>query len=301
MLAIITCIRHPETAKNFSVINQLLQGTLNSINNQTSDNYKFFVVCNRGSEIDLKAELIDVDLIFVDFLPPKQIKVVDEYTQELQWQSVRKDKGLKYYVGLLEASKSGCDFAMFIDADDFLHKNVVSYIEEKKFFYDGFIVGDGYCYPAGSAILGRMTSFNRVCGTSNCFKMTLLSRYLNFSIDISEDTILGSVDKDFIYNVLGSHLNAISFIEANGGKYKYFPFPAAIYLIDNGENDSGVNRLLGVPMRLTREIREDFAIDYNEISTIKSIGSFFMAKIYFELNKYKSLMKLIVWLKKKLI
>ncbi|WP_157051768.1 hypothetical protein [Agarivorans gilvus] len=36
MLSIITCIRHPATAKDFGRINELLQKTINSLHNQTA-------------------------------------------------------------------------------------------------------------------------------------------------------------------------------------------------------------------------------------------------------------------------
>jgi hypothetical protein len=267
MIGIITCIRHPDSAKDFNVVKSLLFNTITTLENQTDQNFKLYIVCNKGSDISID-DRINVEIIWIDRECPQLVNVVDDETQEKQWHEVRKDKGIKYFYGLQQAYKDSMDYVMLIDADDYLHNSLVDFINKHKAEYDGIIVDKGYSYSISSKFLGDMKRFNKVCGTCNSFSMKILKPFICDNVAKSEAEILKD---DFVLRILGSHLNGFEFIEAQRGRAGSFPFHAVIYLIDNGENDSQVTNLVGFPRLVNESIINNFSLASYEENHIKSL------------------------------
>lgn len=303
MLSIITCIRHPETAKDFGRINELLQKTINSLHNQTNKNFELFIVCNQGSEFNLNTYDIKTNMVYVDFPPTEQIVVVDEQSQLDKWNAVRKDKGTKCLAGLNEALKNKPEFIMFVDGDDYLHKGLVEHIAQNKQDYDGFIIDKGFGYKLGSNIAYEIEPFNLSCGTCNIYRAELFYPYLEQAIFTNQQAILNSVDDFMTYKILGSHKHANELFQRAHAKFQYVPFAAAMYIIDNGENDSGINQVTFKARTLNAAIVEDFALQTKPSLFFKRYNELFRYRFKASIKKNRNslLVRNLVSLKQKLI
>jgi hypothetical protein len=301
MIGIITCIRHPKSAKNFNRIRALLIGTLRTLENQTSKEFKFYIVCNKGSDISIESN-INYEVIEVSIDCPESVEVVDDITEEAFNHTVRKDKGSKYYFGLQQARNDCMDYVMFIDADDFLHCNVVEYIEKNRNIYDGLIVDKGYSYSNTSRFLGEMRKFNKTCGTCNSYSMKILDKYILPDKFKCQGDMLDLVNNDFIFKVLGSHLNGVEFVKSENGKVDFFPFYASIYLIDNGENVSNNNSIIGRPISLNVDAIESFALDADAKNSLGHIMRLIIFRFfYFSKPLFNKFKKTLVRVKRNLL
>jgi hypothetical protein len=283
MLGIITCIRHPDSVEDFNQIKSLLSDTIRTLESQSSTDFKFYVVCNTGSNLIINTS-VKVEIIEVNIDCPPYIEVIDVTTQELKWQSVRKDKGTKFYFGLQRAKVDSLDYIMFIDGDDYLHKDVVKYIALNKYKFDGLIIDKGYSYSKTSFLLGTITPFNEVCGTCNSYSMRILGRYISNKNFMSQDELLENVDNNFIIKVLGSHLNAEFFIKSEEGIIGFFPFHASIYLVGHGQNDSKNSEVVGKPTILNNSIRKNFSLEGKLHNCITNIYLFIYYRICYYLK-----------------
>jgi len=292
MLLFITCIKHPDTVKDNSQLSKLLQGTINSLANQTNENYKLLVVCNRGATFDINSLSIDIEFLHVDFLAPKKMEVVDQKSRRERHNQVRKDKGIKYYSGLQHAEKDAPEYVMFIDADDYLHKDLVSYVLNEA-NTSGFIIDKGYSYKMSSNIMAKFSPFYKTCGTCNIYKFDLLKTYISTPHSISEDDILSNIDNEFLFYNLGSHLNGTKFFEHTKSPYSFIPFHAAAYVIDSGENDSGIKQMLGLPVFTNDGFLTDFGVPKESIQVKYSLISLYYYRLMYMSKKLlKKLLKL---------
>jgi len=260
MLSIVTCIKHPETANNFAQVNQLLQKTVDSLDKQTNPNFQLFIVCNKDSPLSINTHDIKTSIISVDFPATEYIRVIDKASEQRRWQSVRKDKGTKYLVGLNAALKAAAEFVMFIDADDYLHKALVEHVQQNRHNYDGFIINRGLGYQLESHIVYRIEPFNQSCGTCNIYRTSLFAPYLQSACFTSQSAILATVDDYITYEILGSHKNAEKLFQHLGVRYQFIPFEAAMYIISNGENISGINQVGYKAKALSQEICNNFGL-----------------------------------------
>ncbi|MDO6687743.1 MULTISPECIES: glycosyltransferase family A protein [unclassified Agarivorans] len=260
MLSIVACLRHPATANDFGRVNQLLQKTIDSLKNQSNQNFQLIIVCNEGTKLSINTGDIDTQLIFVDFPPTEKVEVIDDETQQQQWNNVRKDKGTKYLTGINTALSNDAEFIAFIDADDYLHKDLVTYIYDNKDKNDGFIINKGFGYKLDSNIVHEIHPFHHSCGTCNVYRANLFKPYLNNASFANQNSLLSSVDDFITYDVLGSHKHANELFEKAGATYNYIPFEAAMYIVDNGENDSGISQVTYKAQPLTKAIIDNFSL-----------------------------------------
>ncbi len=132
--------------------------------------------------------------------------IPNKYHKYLQMKSQyhNKDKGLKYFIGLLYyynlPKREKRKFIGLIDGDDFIHKNLGKILNKAKSHMDMFVVQKGYAMFSKS--LGKFTdpltvnlfyeldNFSNVCGSNRFFKSTSLEeklkRRLRFKIPDQE-------------------------------------------------------------------------------------------------------------------
>jgi len=281
VLGFITSIRHHESVKDFSQVELLLADTIKTLENQTSTNFKFYIVCNKGSNIKINTT-INFEIVEVDMDCPESVHVIDDESDERRRQITRKDKGSKFFFGLQAAKKDAADFVMFIDADDYINCNVAEYVNNHINDYDALIVNKGYSYSKTCEFLGDIQPFNKKCGTCNSYSLKMFDKYpldQNFQ---TQEEIISAVPNELIFKFLGSHLNAEHFVESQGGKVGFFPFHAAIYLIGNGQNISKISDIIGKPVVLTESIIKDFVLNEtinHSISTLPLLA-LYRAKYY---------------------
>lgn len=108
-----------------------------------------------------------------------------------------KDKGLKYFIGLLYLSKLKLnqqpEYIGLIDADDFIHRDIITILSNQPKRFNEFYIKRGYLLfsvgetsPSISNIY-RTTNFTNICGSNRFYRYPFLRERLKnrLQLDIS--------------------------------------------------------------------------------------------------------------------
>ncbi|NEP17548.1 MAG: glycosyltransferase family 2 protein [Leptolyngbya sp. SIO4C1] len=263
MLVFLTSVRHPHNSASYQKVESLLARTLNSICSQTDQNFHVVVVCNQIP--DFQAHYPKVDFVQVDFPPPST-----EKTPKIEATGVKKDKGTKRLVGLLRAAQYSPEHIMFFDADDLLSNRIAEFVNARPNEH-GWVVQDGYVYGDGMSLLMPKKDFHLGCGSSIILNYSLLKTLLKLPPDFppnpSQEMILEKVDSYFLHRVLGDHSRVKGYFQETGYPLSSMPFPAAIWVVNTGENrsvDKGISGILGQP--ITPEVSREFTIEHRTVA-----------------------------------
>ena len=176
-------VRNPDDEKvqNYGTIELLLKKTIESLCKQKNGSVHVIVVCHRIPDfIDQLSEN-------VTFLDVNNISVFRSGRNP-----VRVDKGLKYIIGILYAAQYFRPrFIMPMDADDYIHIDLVNYIRSHEHVYDD--KADGYLIQRGvHALLDvkqgaeirlqrayHIRNFNLTCGSCRIFNFSHLMAKLS--------------------------------------------------------------------------------------------------------------------------
>lgn len=230
MFTFITSVKHPEHSKSYEKVWGLLRNTLQSVCNQTAEDFRVIVVCNSAPDRfkDLPRVAEHTTFIEVPFEPT--VKVEREPKAH-----IKLDKGTKRAVGVIEAAKHKPEYVMFFDADDFVRKDIVEYCHDHPgkngwYIHKGFLLmGDRYA---------RQGHFNRRCGTCNIISYRLLASQIDLSKinPIDRDSIVSSMDSFFLNFILGSHKYCPDYFKEHKTPLKKYPDRAAVWFLGHGEN-----------------------------------------------------------------
>ena len=249
MLAFITSLRHPDNAKDYGHIEELLRGSLASIEAQSSDEYVAIVVGNRSPSFALPPR---VHFVEVDFGPPQPARGRHAGRDDFV-----RDKGSKIGIGLVAARQFAPENVVFFDADDFLHRNLTKFVSAHPEI-NGWVIEDGWIYSRARNGYAKQNEFNRTCGTCYVLPYDLFQ--------ISPDLHVGSTQREVVEsfgellpNIMGAHRNATQWLGERGVVLERVPFRAAVYHVDTGENHSG-KELPGVVRPWRSMLAEEFAI-----------------------------------------
>lgn len=247
MLSFLICVKHFENCHSYSNTWSLLKNTLISVCNQSDSNFNVVVVANKVlDDFQDDCRIKNVEFIEVDWDPPAATKGWQLQKQVLENDQLRSgiriDKGSKYIIGLNEISKqvhTDPHYVMIVDADDFIHKDICSYVNatDKDVLHisSGFMLGSSNNYI-------ELDNFSSICGTSNIARLELLLSELNLD-DIDKDStqkqVVKTTNPNFLKMIIGSHrfsYNHFLQLGYNGGT---IPFRAAIYNCSHNEQISG--------------------------------------------------------------
>lgn len=257
MIVFITSVKHPTHSVSYEKVWKLLEATLFSVCNQTHESFRVIVVCNRVVHHFEETERIHrhTEFVVVDYPPISE-------NQTLTSDDKKRDVGVKYTVGLLEARKYAPEYIMFFDADDLVGNDIVEYANSHP-CENGWYIDRGYIMLGNR--YSKLDEFNAYCGTCNIFSFALLMDHLDPTrIDIANrDSIFAHVNDHFLRFILGSHKYAPDFFAEAGTPLKLFPKRAAMWLLDHGENRGGKRgnkrKLVGETFPLDESVREYFS------------------------------------------
>lgn len=221
MLVFVVPIKSAQISTNWEVFSILVERTMKSISQQTSQNFKIIAVCH---EIPvMKFQHPNLEYIQVDFLPPTEENIAKSDATEgadpLNYRNGAKeaDKANKIMAGVEHSKKYDPTHIMVVDADDCINKNLVKFVEDNPNENAGWYFKKGYIYNEGSNLifLNRNT-FNVLCGTCIIIKADQMHNLLE-------------TDPRSLFN----H----DYVDLpNGNKLEPLPFPGAIYSLGNTEN-----------------------------------------------------------------
>jgi glycosyltransferase involved in cell wall biosynthesis len=201
-------LKNQELCNSWIRTGALLQRSLNSISQQTSNNFRIIIVANALPEnVNLPSNCIFLKTYFNT--PENNIDYKDC------------DKSIRIFYALTLARTIGAKFIMPVDADDVVSNKIVEFVELQPENINGWQVNSGYIYKEGSNIIYlRYKKFFEICGTSAIFN---INNWQDFFFNVPQRT--NPSKSYFRYNK-----------DRSKTKLKSLPFPGAIYSIYNGEN-----------------------------------------------------------------
>ena len=249
MLAFITTLRHPQNSVSYGRVEELLKDTLASISSQTSDKFVIVIVGNKKPDFALPEQ---AHFVQVDFPPPAPPTGAQTAREPFVW-----DKGTKLGVGLIAAKEFAPTHVMSFDADDFVHRNLADTIHQNP-GHPGWVVEDGWMYSRARNSFVRQQQFNRTCGTSFIVPFDAYDVPDHLSVSATQEEIAVAFGER-LSAIMGAHRNAEAWYRAHGRNLEPFPYAAAVYHVDTGENHSGKS-LTGIAHPLNVSVQRDFGI-----------------------------------------
>jgi len=224
-------------------VESLLNSTLGSILNSTSQDYKVLIACH--------------DIPNTQYNDNNKINYLKAEFPPLMNQNKRMlDKIFKLKMIGLEIQKNEDDcFVMLMDADDLISNNLVEYINKDGNSY-GYYIYKGYELNYSSKRLRYCPRYNRLCGSSIILRV---SKYdLPTSLDQYEE------DNYFNKMISVGHRYCEPISKSLNRPLKKIPFAGGIYIINNGENHTVLTKNIGIQRRIARFLMPTFNL-YNKI------------------------------------
>lgn len=264
MLAFVTTLRHPHNSADYDRVETLLQGTLASITRQTSDDYAVIIVGNRRPSFPLPPRTHFVE---VDFAPPSVEGVPRTGNAPAVW-----DKGTKIGIGLIAAREFAPEYVMQVDADDFVHRDLVAYIGDNP-GRPGWVLKRGVMYSRSRNAYTPQRKLFRICGTSFIVPLDAYDVPDELTVAATQREIADAFGES-LEQVLGNHRYSLEWWQDRGRALEPLPFSGAVYHVDTGENHSG-SELLGLALPYRPHLARDFGINASKgaVSTVwSSVG-----------------------------
>jgi hypothetical protein len=289
MFCFITSIRARSVSSDWRLVSELFERTAESVYNQSDENFRLIVVCHDkpmlSSAFDERLEFIEAK--FPE--PPNHtINSASAYQlwrqrstalpAECDWcdetvgrpanyNFLVRDKVCKLFLAMERARELNASAVMPIDADDLVHRDLVSFVINAP-PSDGWYIEKGWSYSYGNHFIQKEDRFNLICGTCNI----LYKSYFSFPDNRERES-----RSDKLWFSEG-HTEFVRGFSEIGAKISPIPFRAAIYITDHPGSLSGLvrktpelrQRLSGMKaeilnwskrMPLNRHLRETFGLN----------------------------------------
>jgi hypothetical protein len=238
MIGFIIPLRPKSQSKNWGLDCKLLEATIRSLLNQSSENYKIYVVFSDDPKIDISSSrlfFVQFPFSFLAFAGIREsASLLDDFGNDPVMLERRWDKSRKIFYGCKKAKEDGSSYVMSVDADDLVSKQLVHYIEEgvKEKELPGFYIDKGYLYKFGSKrMICVYKDFQNFNGSTHIIK----SEFVTIP-DFESGTWMD-------YNLFTSHGWIRKRLkDAHGIELEAIPFPAIIY-VAHGGNISNLSQL----------------------------------------------------------
>lgn len=263
MFCFITSLRAPQASSNWQRVCELFERTATSVFGQSVPDFRLIVA---GHERPVLTRSFDERLEFI---------TADLPIPDSTYASRAADKRRKLIMGMQRARALGADYVMSLDADDLVSGRLVEHVLSHP-DADGWYIQHGFTHQYGCRWVEPMWgSFNMVCGSCNI----LSRRWFSFPGEPARER---DMEKDWFEE---GHLQFVPLFGARGATIQPIPFPAATYIVHDGDRMSQMNpddirptparrgplrRFAGQALLaaitlsrrrpLTKEIRREFAI-----------------------------------------
>jgi len=219
-LTFIVPLRHPENARDWGRLKNILTETMRSIAAQESNDWQAVIVANHGA--DLPALPPQFEVKRVDF-PANPLSDISKADPEQFWASLRLDKGRRILAGMLHAGEMG--HIMVVDDDDFVSRRLASWVVKNK-EANGWYFKKGYVWGTDAKLMYLFDDFHMFCGTSHIVRADLYKIPQKFEM----------VSDDYIRRMLGAHRFIKEELDASGTPLAPLPFVGAIYRVGHDES-----------------------------------------------------------------
>lgn len=229
MLAVIIPLKPKKNSTDWEKDSIYLNNTLQSVLNQTNDNYHVFVILHELPQnpiINSKIDYIELPWRYCEFDEIEDRKAALKDSGYLKERDIEYlfDQGRKQMYGAQISKDKGFEYIMSLDADDLVSKNLVEYIitheKENQF---GWFVDKGYYFLSKEKIYLRQPyAMNILCGSSYIIHRDILPKVDLSKLKLGEN------------NFFSNHGHLASRLKNEFGKeLKPLPFYAIVYVITN--------------------------------------------------------------------
>ncbi|MGV1034456.1 MAG: glycosyltransferase family A protein [Microbacteriaceae bacterium] len=243
VIALVTSLAHPVNLADVAHADRLLQATLNALTKQTSNRFVVIVVGDRRPEVVFprNAEFIQVTY------PPAEESKTSRYV----------NKGSKLGLAVIRAKQLGADYVMEFDYDDFIHRDLVAFVDEHP-GEAGWYVSQGLVWSARRNVYRRMRNFHQRCGTSHILAIDLFGIPDGLGLDASQSEIIAGYEDRF-FGLLGNHQGIPERMAALGRPLRPLPWPAVVYTLDTSLNVS-LNTVKGLVRPMTKRTAAPYGL-----------------------------------------
>jgi hypothetical protein len=227
-------------SRDWGQVESLLNGTLGSILNSTSQNYQILIACH--------------DVPNTQYNNSNKIKYLQAEFPPLMGQNrPMLDKIFKLKMIGLEIRKNtnNC-FIMLTDADDLVSNKLVEYVNIDQDNY-GYYIYKGYELEYSLKRLRYCPRYHRLCGSSIILRIS--ESDLPVSLDQKEE------DNYFNKMIYAGHRYCEPISKSLNRPLKKIPFAAGVYIINNGENHSALTNNIGIRRRIVRALTPTFPLN----------------------------------------
>jgi hypothetical protein len=205
-----------QLCKDWQLATTLLQGTLDSIANQSDKRFKVIVGCHEIPEVVFKG-----DANKLSFLPMPYSPLEHEWSRKSQI-----DRMMKCCTALLNLQNADFNYCMAVDADDRIHRDLVAFLHQEP-EADGWIANKGYQVDYYSDRIMKYEKLSKICGST-----FILSRNL---VGVPQTYTSEEYGK-CIYSQ--GHQTMEDFFAKKGIELNSIPFYAVQYILNHNINDS---------------------------------------------------------------
>lgn len=260
-LSFIVAVRHHDTVRDWTPVQNAIAETVASISSQTSRDWRAVLVAN--PDTPLPKLPAGVEVCHVALMPP--VLPDPSVDGELYYQRIREDKGARLLAGLAHLGARG--HVMAVDYDDFVSRDLASHVERNP-NEDAWFLDSGYLVEKpGRWAMFKPHGFNNVCGSSLIIKAELYADLLRSEGD--ERIALAA-------RWLGSHRFIRSDLGERGVRFQPLPFPGAAWRLAGPGETSGARTVL---KEITRHTRNPIRM-VSRVARLRPVDSRFRAEFY---------------------
>jgi hypothetical protein len=271
MLAFITTIRHPDNAFSFERIEALLSETLRSVCRHTDESFRVIIVAN--CDLTLSFTHPNTHFVTVDF-PASGVG----RGRHLDYAALTHDKGTKAVIGVSKASELGADHVMFIDSDDYLHRNLAEFSNSHG-EHPGWFSSAGYIYTSGLRCVHPIeTDFHHKNGSTSIVRTDLIGVPSHLNVRSSQTEITDAMGLSYVSAIIGQHGKWAGVLSDRGYVMESLPFPAAIWTVGTGENHTGNLVSSRVRQPINQALSDQFGLPLPSLSTTFRTSAGLMAR-----------------------
>jgi hypothetical protein len=252
IVAFITTIRHPLNSTDYPSVQRLAHESVTSWLRQTDSRFVIIVVSNEPVPLPTDSR---VHPLLVSFPPPSSRR-----TPRTGLEAVLRDKGTKNAIGLTRARELGAEYVMFVDADDFIAREITAFVAAHR-GAAGWTVTDGWRVQLERRALRRHRGdFHLQCGSSHIVRADLLPP-TSHGITASQEQLYAE-QGELLERRLGSHMHLHDDLPLVP-----LPFSGALYRVGTSQSHSG-NALGGWSRPISKRIADRFGVPATGLSPV---------------------------------
>lgn len=243
---------------------ELLNNTIKSILNQTSNAYKVFVVHSDEPTSKLQHPNLTYVNVPFPFWEYEQVKAANPEkfpTNKSRLIERRFDKGRKILWGCKHAVEEGCTYLMSVDADDLVSNKLVAFLESNSHENQaGWFIPNGYLYNSETKKMIRQHSFHHLNGSTHILRSDLVpipdftsGDWDDYSWYVAHGWLCGRIKKCYNVDLKPLNFPAVVYIAHQSNISPVFS------LVNKKSFKNFVKRML-LGVKVSQSIKKEFSI-----------------------------------------